>query len=473
LGVRSRPRRIGRRTLPALAIALAALAGLGVPRAAAQESDSIRIETLERQVAGLQAQLDSLRGAAPDAERLDELRRQIDAISRQIESLQLGQDVVEARDGRFGLGPAASKVYQVERGVSIGGYGEMLYRNYSKTRQDGSASGEKDQLDFLRGVFYVGYKFNDRILFNSEIELEHAATSNSGSVSLEFAYLDFFFTSWLGARGGLVLIPMGFLNELHEPPIYLGTERPETERLIIPTTWRENGVGVFGETGGFAFRGFVVNSFDAVGGGTSNAKGFNAEGLRDGRQKGSKAVIENVAGVARLDYVGQRGATIGLSAFYGNTGQGNTDPAGQVIAAPTFIGEVHAEYRSRGWWLRGLYTLSTVGDVPQLNAARNLTGAESIGERLTGWYLEAGYDVLRSVATTHQLIPYLRYEQLNTQDQVPAGFSANPANDQTITTVGAMWKPIANISVKADYQIRTNGARTGVDRLNLNLGYLF
>jgi len=349
----------------------------------------------------------------------------------------------------------------------------MLYENFSSTRQDGTASGKKDQIDFLRAVVYVGYKFNDRILFNSEIEFEHASTSNAGSVAVEFAYLDFRITPWLGARGGLLLIPMGYLNELHEPPIYLGTERPETERRIIPTTWRENGLGIFGEAEGFSYRAYVVNGFDAVGGGSSNADGFDATGLRGGRQKGSKALIENVAGVGRIDYIGTLGLNVGTSLYYGHSGQGNLDTSGQPIAAPTFIWEAHAQYRARGWWVRGLYALSTVGDVPELNAASGFTGAESIGERLTGWYLEAGYDVLHSVRTENQLFPYLRYERINTQASVPSGFAANPATDRTITTVGAMWKPIINIAVKADYQIQENEAHTGINQFNLSLGFLF
>ncbi len=437
------------------------------------EADRARIEELERRVTALQAQLDSILAGQTDAERLEQLRRQIDAISHEIEVMQLGRDVVEADESRFGLGPAASKVYHVRRGVSIGGYGEMLFQNFSSTRQDGTASGKKDQIDFLRAVLYFGYKFNDRILFNSEIEFEHAATGNAGSVAVEFAYLDFFLTPWIGARAGLLLLPMGYLNELHEPPIYLGTERPEIERRIIPSTWRENGLGLVGEASGFSYRAYAVNAFDAVGGASSKAPGFDAGGLRGGRQNGSKAVVENVAVVGRLDYVGVLGLNVGTSFYYGNAGQGNVDSNGQVISAATLIWEGHAQYRAHGFWLRGLYTLSTVDDVAQLNDARGLSGNESIGERLTGWYLEAGYDVLHSVRTDHQVIPYVRYEQINTQDQVPTGFTANPATDATITTVGAMWKPITNVAVKMDYQARRNAAGTGVDQLNVSLGFLF
>ena len=461
--------------LPAsLAIVAALLLGPSLSLAQeGDEADRARIEELERRVGELQAQLDSVLAGQTDAERLEQLRRQIDAISRQIEAMQLGQDVVEAGESRFGLGPAASKVYSGGRGVSIGGYGEMLYQNFSSTRQDGAASGKKDQIDFVRAVLYFGYKFNDKILFNSEIEFEHASTGNAGSVAVEFAYIDFLLTPWISARAGLLLLPMGYLNELHEPPIFLGTSRPETEQRIIPTTWRENGLGLVGEAGGFSYRAYAVNSFDAVGDGSSNASGFSASGLRGGRQKGSKAVVENVAGVGRLDYIGILGLNVGTSFYYGNAGQGNVDSNGRVIAAATLVWEGHAQYRAHGFWLRGLYTLATVDDVAQLNDAQGLTGNESIGERLTGWYLEAGYDVLRSIRTDHQVITYVRYEQINTQDQVPLGFTANPATDATITTVGAMWKPITNVAVKADYQFRRNAARTGVDQLNLSLGFLF
>ena len=441
------------------------------PLAAQQEDLEARIRELERQIELLQEQL-----AAQDSASVEEIRRQIEAITRELEEIKLGQElVVEAGEGQYGLGPAASKVYRVRQGVSIGGYGEMLYENFSSERENGAPSGKTDQLDFLRAIVYVGYKFNDRFLFNSELEWEHASTGQSGSVSVEFAYLDWFAWDALGFRAGLVLLPMGFLNELHEPPTFLGTERPLTEQAIIPSTWRENGIGFFGSAGGFAYRGFVVNGLDAIGDGTSNASGFSAAGLRGGRQKGSKAVAENFAGVARVDFVKVPGLLAGTSFYIGESGQNNESvlQPGTTISALTTIWEVHAQYRAYGLWLRGLATLANVDDVAEINAAKDLTGDKSVGERLAGWYLEAGYDLLRGVRTEHQLIPYVRYEQLNTQDQVPVGFSANPATDQQILSVGAAWKPITNLIVKSDYQFRTNKANTGVDQFNVAIGYLF
>ncbi|HXE56925.1 MAG TPA: hypothetical protein VNK43_02895 [Gemmatimonadales bacterium] len=403
-----------------------------------------------------------------DSARIAALEAQVEAITRELEELRLGRDVVvEADTSVLGLGPAASKVYKVRQGVSLGGYGEVLYENFSGSREDDAPSGRTDRLDALRLIAYLGYKFSDKILFNSEVEFEHGSTSESGSVSVEFAYLDYRLTPSVGLRGGLLLMPMGFVNELHEPPVFLGARRPETERQIIPSTWRENGIGVFGDVGKLAYRAYLVNGF--------RADGFSAAGLRGGRQSGSEAAAKHFGGVGRVDFQPALGLTLSASAYLGNSGQGLTlvsDPTREVTAR-TLIWEAHAEYRARGLELRGLFTQATIDDAHEVNDALGLTGNASVGERLTGWYLQAGYDVLRHTRAGQQLIPFVRYEQLNTQDEVPTGFAANPANDRRIVTLGAVWKPIANVAVKADYQINRNEAETGVDQWNVGLGYLF
>jgi len=266
---------------------------------------------------------------------------------------------------------------------------------------------------------------------------------------------------------------------VHEPPTFLGTERPVTEQVIIPSTWRENGVGFYGGAGDFEYRAYAINSFDAVGDGSSPAGGFSASsGIRGGRQKGGKATAEDIAGVGRVDWKGVRGLTVGSSLFLGETGQNAPVPDGlateeETIGARTLIWEGHAQYKARGFDLRGLFALADVEDVAQLNSARGLTGAESIGESMVGGYVQAGYDVLRAARTEHQLLPYVRWEQVNTQDEVPVGFDADPATDRTIVSLGAAWKPVPGAILKADYQIHSNEADTGVDQFNVALGYLF
>ena len=409
-----------------------------------------------------------------DTTDVEELARQIEILTQEIEEMRLGRELVpEADTSVLGFGPAASKVYRVQQGVSIGGYGEVLYENYADEREDDTPSGKSDQVDALRAIVYVGYKFNDRFLFNSELEFEHGSTGQAGSASVEFAYLDYRHSDAFGIRGGVLLAPMGFVNELHEPPVFLGTERPVTENRIIPTTWRENGLGVFGSVGDFSYRAYVMNSLDGVGGGSSNAGGFSASGLRGGRQKASKALAEDLSVVGRVDWTGVLGFTLGTSLFYGGTAQNRTLATGEEVDGTTVIWEGHAEYAAHGLDLRALYAMASVDDVEELNELRGLAGASSIGERLVGWYVQAGYDVLRGMETTHQLIPYVRYERVNTQDEVPTGFAIDPATDETIVSLGASWKPLPQVVVKGDYQLHSNEAETGVNQFNLALGYLF
>src|SRR5262249_21507046 len=145
----------------------------------------------------------------------------------------------------------------------------------AKAEED-EATEEGRQFDLRRAVVYVGYKWNDHLLFNSEGEFEHAGEEIEG----EFAYLDYLWKPQANFRRGLILVPMGFLNELHEPTTFLGADRPDTEQLILPTTWRENGVGLFGDLGGFRYRTYLMNGLDA--------SGFSERGLAGGRQNGSE-----------------------------------------------------------------------------------------------------------------------------------------------------------------------------------------
>ncbi len=216
------------RTGIAVLVLIALLTGGGT--ALADESGD-RIAALEKEVQALreevQAALDDGAGEGADDARLAELERQIGLLAEEIEKLRLGDTAAVADQGEHGLGPAASKIYRTKKGVSIGGYGEVLYQAFDSQRDDGEDSAKTDTADFLRAVLYVGYRFSHRWVLNTELEFEHASTGESGSVSVEFAYLDYLWRPAAGFRGGLVLLPMGFLNELHEPTVFLGAQRPQ------------------------------------------------------------------------------------------------------------------------------------------------------------------------------------------------------------------------------------------------------
>jgi hypothetical protein len=411
--------------------------------------------------------------AQDDSTRISELERQIEAITRDLETLTLGTEVVDpTQRGAFGMAPAAGKVYTINQGVSIGGYGEVLYQTYAGTKENGDASGKTAKLDAYRGIIYVGYKFNDKVLFNSEIEIEHGSTGLAGSASLEFAYLDYKLTDNFGLRAGLLLVPVGITNEVHEPPVWLGTIRPRSENKIIPTTWRESGFGFFGETDAFSYRAYLVNSLDGIGGGSAGSSGFSSSGLRGGRQKGSKAIAENFSAVGRIDYTGTPGLMIGTSLYTGDQGH-NSDLNGREVSIGTTIWEGHIKYQGRGFDIQALTALASVDNADKLNEMKGITGSGSVGEKMSGWYAQLGYDLLFSSTSEHALLPYVRYEAVNTQVDVPSGYSSSGSKDFNVTTIGLAWKPIGNTVLKTDYEIHSNESLSGINQFNVAIGWLF
>lgn len=463
--------------------------------AAAAASAEERIRRLERLVEETRAEIAALKAAsaasataATDA-KLAEIERRIDILAQEIEALKIGEAAAQAAapaaaEGvpaptpawtpqtagqRYGLGLSAAKAYGVQRGVSLGGYGEVLYQNFRKQTQGGEPSHADDQITDLRAVVYLGYKFDDHFVLNTELEYENAvvASDKHGEAEVEFAYIDYMLSRPFNARAGLVLIPMGLINELHEPTAFLGARRTDVEDVIIPSTWRELGWGLYGEAGPFAYRGYMVNGL--------NAAGYNAaEGIREGRQEGSEALAENWAFTGRLDYVGTPGLLVGASVFTGNSGQGRFTPSGRKVHGTTTVADAHLDWRWRGLWLRALYAHTWISEAELINQLNGFEGDESVGSRQEGWYVQGGYDVLSLVPGARaSLTPFVRYEEYDTQKAVPAGYARNPENDRQELTLGLVFKPIDRIAFKADWQQRHNAARTGVNQWNLALGYIF
>ena len=454
------------------------LALLLAPAVFAQSgSTEDRVRTLEQQVEQLKAEIAAMKGGdagktGSDADRVAELERRLEVLAGEIEKLKIGEAAAAADRSDQGLGPAAAKVYRAERGISIGGYGEIALQKIQEVGEEETlrAKSEEEEeeeegepgrhFDLRRAVVYFGYKWSDSILFNSEVEYEHAG----GEVSVEFAYLDFLWRPQANFRAGLILLPVGFLNELHEPTVFLGADRPDVEQRILPSTWREGGFGLFGQSGPFTYRTYIVNGL--------NAAGFTDDGLRGGRQGGDEATARDLAWVGRLDYTGIPGLTVGGSAYAGKAGQDLEGPDGRRLGVATRIYEGHLEWKWRGLEFRALGAQARLSGVAALNAALELEGDESVGERLTGYYVQAGYDLL-SGRGGRALTPFVRWETLNTQDAVPSGFSANPDTDIRNLTVGLEYKPIEQVVIKADYRDVHNRAHTGADRFTLLLGYVF
>ena len=401
-------------------------------------------------------------------ERLKELERKVEVLTEELAGMRLGAAADTGRYvSRFGLGPAASKVY-AGRGISVGGYGEMLFEAFDREREDGALAGLTDRIDFLRQVLYVGFKFNDDLLFNSEVEIEHAGVQDeaevavdpgtgegsaelSGEVVLEFAYIEWATRPDIGLRAGMLLAPVGLINEMHEPTVFIGARRPEVERNILPTTWRANGAGIFGELGGtLAYRAYLVEGLDATGFSASSS-------IRGGRQSGSQSLFTKPALTGRLDFSGITGLLVGVSGFTGDSWQG-PQPATRLSPRVTVL-DAHARLQWRGLEARGLYASGHLDDAGPLSDALGLAGNARLGEKFFGYYVEAGYDVLATMSpgNRYRLIPYARYERYDTQDDVPGGVE-NPALERTVATFGAAFHPHPNVVFKADRQDRQNEA---------------
>jgi len=397
---------------------------------------------------------------------VSELERRLEVLAEEVERLRSGEDseieLTEQEVRALGLAPSAAATYRRSQGVSIAGYGEMLFENFAAENQAGDPTGKGSQFDFLRAIFYAGYRFNDKFLFNSEIEIEHA-----DEIFVEFAYLDYLVHENLGIRGGMVLMPMGLVNEFHEPTVFFGTERPVTEQVIIPSTWRENGGGIHGSVDMVSYRAFVVNGL--VG------SRFSANGIRSGRQKGSKAQAANMAFTGRVDVTPTPGMFFGASLYTGGSGQGDVVIDNTEFDIQTTIFDLHGQAQIRGFDLRGLYARASIGDAAELNQSLGLSGAAGVAETMQGGYFQVGYDVLSQVSGNRgvSLTPYVRLEQVDTQATMPAGFVRSLTTDNTYTTLGVEVKPIPNIVLKADYAWVSNDAETLINQFNVNLGYAF
>ncbi len=432
-----------------------------------KKSQEERIEELEKRLQSVTEEVQRLKSQGIEEQKVKEIEKKLDVLAEEIERIKSAAVEKEPQYKEvFGQAPAASKVFLVGKGLSIGGYGEFA----GEFRRKGD-----NIADLERAVLYFGYKFTDRIIFNSEIEFEHAGiteegkelSGEGGEVAVEFANLSFLLNDRFNISAGLVLIPIGIINEVHEPTTFFGVLRPDVETFIIPTTWRENGIGIFGQLiPGLSYRAYVVAGLDS--------RGFSAEeGIRGGRSSGTLSRINDPAFVARVEYDRVLGLKVGGSFYIGNSGQ-NEEVNGKTIGGLTTIYELDAEYQYRGFEARGLFAFVNIRDAALINLNNGFSGADSIGKELYGWYVEGAYNVLPLLFnTTHYLAPFVRFEAYNTQFRVPSGFESNPANNRKTLTFGLSYKPIPNVVIKLDFQDRRNGNDTAENQFNVGLGYVF
>lgn len=330
------------------------------------------------------------------------------------------------------------------------------------------ADGEDGVLDFHRFVLLLNHGFSPRIRFVGEIELEHAfveGLEDGGELELEQAYVDFLLSRRVNVRAGMLLMPVGIINERHEPPVYNGVERPFVDTVIIPSTWFEAGAGIHGELG----RGVRYRAYAAA---PLNALEFSAEeGLRGGRQHGSRAVVRNVAFTGRVEYLGIRRLTLAASAW-----SGRSNFAAPRLDTGVRVWEADARYRPGRFEFRGQWAQVRISDAARLNDAIARTGGvvPNIASELRGSYVEAAYRIWNQ-GTPRDLVGFVRYENFDTQHRMPEGYLPIKALDRDAWVVGATYYPDPDVAVKADYVwLRNQGGLTPQrHQVNLGLGWWF
>jgi hypothetical protein len=324
------------------------------------------------------------------------------------------------------------------------------------------------QLDFHRFVLIFSHTFAPRIRFVAELELEHAVVEGleeKGAVELEQAYVDFLLTRSFNVRAGMLLVPMGIINERHEPPVFNGVERPFVDTVIIPSTWFEAGAGVHGEIGrGVRYRAYVMAPLDAL--------NFSAdEGVRNGRQEGSQSNVRNVAFAGRAEYIGVRGLTVGTS-----TWTGKSSFSIRRLDSHVSVNEVDARYKAGRLELRSEFAQVSITDAAALNDAIGLlTGVSpNIARGLRGFYGEAGYRVW-AAGPARDLVGFVRYENFDTQFRMPAGFVPLKQFDRDAWIFGFTYYPDPDVAVKVDYVAQRNQISfvKSPNSLNIGLGWWF
>ena len=343
--------------------------------------------------------------------------------------------------------------------LGIGGYGEVHYNQpLSKDQR------ELGTLDVHRMVMFLGYNFSKKTQFVSEIEYEYAK-----EVWVEQAFLQHKLNNSINIRAGLLLIPVGIINEYHEPTTFNGVERPVIDNRLGLSTWREVGFGLSGNLIPLTIK-YQLYVVGGLNGYDSKAVFNGANGLREGRQKGSKAYVSSPALTGKVEYYGLRNLNIGLSGYvgksqsrlYGKLPDDNTVMNLRADSSAVGIAIIGADarYKLKGLEMRGQVYYTAISNTVEYNRfTRTGNTNNDLGKSMIGYYFETGYNIFRLFENIDQeLIPFIRYEFYNTHNSVDASTTVKPVYKNTIVTAGLTFRLTEKAALKSDMQFSRSAA---------------
>ncbi len=370
----------------------------------------------------------------------------------------------------------ADKLLSTDGKLVIGGYGEVHYNQpLSSTVKNNGI------LDVHRVVMLLGYNFNTRTQFISELEFEHV-----NEIVVEQAFLQHKLNNYINLRAGLMLIPMGIVNEYHEPTTFNGVERPILDTKLSPTTWREVGIGFSGNImpASIKYQLYVVNGFNGYKSGVGTLNGKN--GFRSGRQKGAESYISSPNFTGKVEYYAIRGLNLGLSGYFGKTqstlyngvSKSNANAIAKADSSVTNISMVgiDARYNLGGLQMRGQLYYAGIDNTEQYNkfTAKNSVNND-LGSTMMGYYVEAGYNVLKFAPQAKtELIPFVRFENYDTHYATAGSLLKNKTYDNNVITTGLTYKLAKGVVVKADLQFAKSKSDTEYSKsFNAGFGVMF
>lgn len=429
-------------------LALAAALALGAPAVFAQTQSPSQEQLLQR-----------VELLARELERVKAELQQLKQAQQQAAAPAPAPAPVSAPAPVVAQAPAAP----AEPATVLSSYGEI---NYNRPKDQSKA-----QADIRRFVLGLQHRFDDKTKLVGELEVEHsvASSSDQGEVEVEQVYIEHKLNDTYGLRAGLFLMPVGLLNTNHEPTAYYGVERNFVETAIIPSTWREGGLQVFGEhDNGISWSAGLSTGFDLTKWDANSSEGRESP-LASIHQEMQLAKARNVAYHGSIDWRGVPGLRLGASVFSGKAAQaqaGFASPNARVS-----LWDVHAKWTPGAWDLSALYARGSIKGAGDFNLT--LAGSPNpVPNAFDGWYTQAAYRW--QLKGDMMLAPFVRYERYNTGrgfDGLPASLNPGNVGTEGVRTVGVNFYLNPNVVFKADLQrFKLN---TDNNRLDLGVGYSF